>query len=1132
MWQGLKRALGLTGDPVVQASPAIQTMARLGGGVVTPPESFGDKVARAISLLAAAKAYQQTGNREQALEAGQDALVLARELCSDDPVIGRRFLATSLYNLGIRLIEMGRREEALRVTQEAVLQYRELARVEPQVFLPVLARCLNVLGVSFGGTGRREEALQVIQEAMELDRELALDNPQTFLPALAVSLHNLSIRLSEMGRREEALKASQEAVQHHRELVQANRPAFLPKLAKGLGNLGVMLSELGRCNEALEATREAVQLGRELVQANPQAFLSDLAMNLNTLGAMFSEMGNHDEALPAAQEAVQLYRELVITYRQALLPYLAMSLNNLGIRLQAMGRADDALQAAREAVQLGRELVQANPQAFLPDLAKSLNTLCAMLCDVGRRDEAMEVTRESVQHYRDLARAHPLAFLPDLAMSLNNLGTILNVTGRRDEAISTWREAGGLVLRMPAEDPNRWNERARLVLTLLNTPVDVLDFHVPLLSSLTERRELSHNAEHAWMFLATQAELVKRIWGLLREHGATHPRVMECAPPVLIAALHSPDLAQWLEVQLEVRADDESPAARLRHELACIKREVIAADEAYHGLLARFRGSSGGFANSGPGLSELRDEPGPSTSPDELKRAADKAERCRQDYRAKRTELIAADPAFRGTFEVSTVQALRDDLRTLSSQGVLGADSGATSSALLCLMTLKEAEHARAVGVLFSEAGRTPHLIEFPGLVDLADEFARYEPEGDRGGDASGPRPTYRRGPSTGEDAPVHATPPPQPALDDLASQLQDLFWRPLQDALRWTSSQDSPCAVLHVCGHGPLHQLPLAALAAQFAQAQLQLVQWPGLPYFRIAATGTAQEGEAAPWQLGHDCAWQQDQPLPMVAVEAHLLGALLDGHGRRVQWLSQASELQAHCAALVACCHGQHAAHFDSALALGELPLAVESIVAERLGPRAVLLPVCHAGETAEDAAGNALGVAAGFLLGGTRVVVASAKAVPDMVIPWFSTLMAWHMVAEDMGPYQAAVLARGEFGSGEFPQAYREWLQQVLPQALQTIQPGGAEWPAITEACRVKAARSDVAEVPPAELVWWVAELWPWAGEPLLLFEDDPAKREAARQAAARHVLQPRSDDYGQEVRRMMREAAAFIFIYGCG
>ena len=214
--------------------------------------------------------------------------------------------------------------------------------------------------------------------------------------------------------------------------------------------------------------------------------------------------------------------------------------------------------------------------------------------------------------------------------------------------------------------------------------------------------------------------------------------------------------------------------------------------------------------------------------------------------------------------------------------------------------------------------------------------------------------------PSTGEDAPVHATPPPQPALDDLASQLQDLFWRPLQDALRWTSSQDSPCAVLHVCGHGPLHQLPLAALAAQFAQAQLQLVQWPGLPYFRIAATGTAQEGEAAPWQLGHDCAWQQDQPLPMVAVEAHLLGALLDGHGRRVQWLSQASELQAHCAALVACCHGQHAAHFDSALALGELPLAVESIVAERLGPRAVLLPVCHAGETAEDAAGNALGVA----------------------------------------------------------------------------------------------------------------------------------------------------------------------------
>jgi hypothetical protein len=217
---------------------------------------------------------------------------------------------------------------------------------------------------------------------------------------------------------------------------------------------------------------------------------------------------------------------------------------------------------------------------------------------------------------------------------------------------------------------------------------------------------------------------------------------------------------------------------------------------------------------------------------------------------------------------------------------------------------------------------------------------------------------------------------------------------------------------------------------------------------------------------------------------------------------WLSSQRTVT-HCAALVACCHGQHAAHFDSALALGELPLAVESIVAERLGPRAVLLPVCHAGETAEDAAGNALGVAAGFLLGGTRVVVASAKAVPDMVIPWFSTLMAWHMVAEDMGPYQAAVLARGEFGSGEFPQAYREWLQQVLPALQRSTSAGrGRRSPGLGS--RRTTSR------PPRRAVWWVAELY--SGGRAAAFEDDPASARlpdncCPARAAAQHQGAPR-------------------------
>jgi hypothetical protein len=113
-------------------------------------------------------------------------------------------------------------------------------------------------------------------------------------------------------------------------------------------------------------------------------------------------------------------------------------------------------------------------------------------------------------------------------------------------------------------------------------------------------------------------------------------------------------------------------------------------------------------------------------------------------------------------------------------------------------------------------------------------------------------------------------------------------------------------------------------------------------------------------------------------------LLGPLLQG---RAQPISQATEVRRNSAALVLCCHGAPglATDFDSKLKLGGQELNVGQIVQHRLGPPLALLPACHAGETRSDSANNALGVAAGFLLGGRRVVVDSCKAVSDALAQW---------------------------------------------------------------------------------------------------------------------------------------------------
>ncbi|MCA3128003.1 MAG: CHAT domain-containing protein, partial [Rhodocyclaceae bacterium] len=807
------------------------------------------------------------------------------------------------------------------------------------------------------------------------------------------------------------------------------------------------------------------------------------------------------------------------------------------------GRRKEALSATEEAVALFRTLAAEHPQTFNPDLAMSLDNLGVHFSALGRRSEALAATEEAVKLFRTLAAENPQTFNPDLAWSLNSLGIGFSDLGRRSEALAAMSEAGQLVVgEKSVDNPHEWCDLCGRVVRFCDRPSDLRDIHLPLLSSLTERRELAYSAEHAGLFLALQAEIVDRLWTVLSAHAAAEPELLSEALPIMVSALQSPDLARWMESQSE-----DSP---LRRSLAQAKRAVIAADQAYHDLLTRIRGGSG---SGGPeGARGGRDSAvDPEAQQVELKKADGAAEQARAQYRAVRAKLIETDPAFRSAYEPSTLSQLREGLAQLTPP-MRDRTEASPASALLCLLTLGDNPQSsdgvtgasrKAVGVLLHTGAASPTLIEFPGLIELAQTFSQYEPAGNRTGAVLRRAPVLLRdealSPAT-DDATEGDT--ARPDLDQLAEALESRFWQPLRRALArhdpaaGGSLEPVSSTVLHVCGHGSLHQLPLRAVPVQ----GLTLIQWPGLPYFRLAALSapTAQDSfepplsaspSGAPWQIGHDCAWTS-APIPMAVVEAHLLLDLLQHAEAPRAALEEATALQPNSQALIACCHGARAAHLDSALSLGTRPLTVSEVVEKKLGSKFVLLPVCHAGETQDDGAGNALGVAAGFLLSGTRVVIASAKAVPDLLIPWFTTLVVWHIVKDRMSAYSAALLAREEFGACRFPKEYRDWLSEALPPALAPLQPGGAEAPGIAAACEARAIKDNVATVRPQALLGVITGNWPWSGLLEDLFSADIAKRKTATASVAQSILLPREDRDEAQLRHQLREMAAFIYVYG--
>lgn len=910
-------------------------------------------------------------------------------------------------------------------------------------------------------------------------RELVRVDRDRHVADLALSLYNNGCFLERIGPPQRALEAFSESVELYRAFDGLERTGHHAVFGRALTAAGKWLGQLGRRDDALSMLREAVVVWRLLADRDRPRHLAGLADCLSYLALAHDKLNEAHAAELAAAEAVTHARELLASDRRRFLPDLARYLNNYA-RVLDLGQRAGSLAAVTEAVQLLRESSAGEQAEELRSLAVMQVNLSIRLSAANERADAVAAAREAIACYRTLNLQQEAPFYLDFVAALLQAGLRHGEAGLREAGQELLSECAAALLRVQPTNPYDWCEIARLLNNFLEGPQCLRDWLLPLARLLVEHRELAWDSGHAELFLELQHQLIERIWGLVTFWPEDEHALRDEAVGVLIAARQSPDLARWLDA----RAGAGGPLERL----AELKRNVIEAEQ----LLAALRqgtpnggGSSRAMISAGLG--------------DEIEAQVIEARRAREAFRAERARLSAEDASFAAAFEVPDIATMRR------------IASHANGDALLCLLDIGADGNRRIVGVLLFVDGSPARCFELPRLREFLDDISGYE--GQRVAELRGPL----RGAAPATTNEVVDRSPLMPIVDLFAVGMSEWFWMPLRKALEASPSR---VAQLHLCLNGIAQQLPLALRRASDCPG-CDVVLWPGLPYLRFASLGAQGTchgaSDAGHWLVGHDCAWSSEQPLPMVAVEAALLRDLLQRHGRAARSIRTATRLDAPIRALVTCCHGgAERAQFDHALHLGQEPLTVRRIMQERIGPTLALLPACHAGRTDEDAAGNALGVAAAFMLAGTKVVSASSKAVPDLLQPWLSTLTIWHVV-HGLPQHQAALRAREQFARLDFPEAYRSWLQTALPAALATIQPGGDEDPFIQGA-------------KPQLALDIVAEHWPWAGDAEHLFSPDEALRASATLAVAQGVLTPRSEDRARAVSIMTREMAAFVFVYG--
>jgi tetratricopeptide (TPR) repeat protein len=379
------------------------------------------------------------GREDDALVARQAALDGFRQLATGVSARDHTWdLAVAAESVSDSLLKMGKCQEALELGEEAVALARQLVAKNRNAHLRLLAATLEDMAAALGSLGRRGDQRQAFSEAVDLNRELARANPNAFLGALAASLAMLSNALVASGDRAEALAMMEESVANCRDLAASGSESSLIFLAAALTSVADRLAEAERREDAYAAAREAVELLAGLAGTGAAGIAEDVARATCTLGRRLTGLGRSGEAIATFREAIDRLRRLRLGDAQRgnrLVPALANALGCLSGELLRAGEVADALKAGTEAVSLLRE-PPPGVEVDRDDLADALTKLGRVLAQLPDRvGEALELAREVVDLRRatraDQAGPRQLALVEELF----DLSTRLCAAGRADEAL-------------------------------------------------------------------------------------------------------------------------------------------------------------------------------------------------------------------------------------------------------------------------------------------------------------------------------------------------------------------------------------------------------------------------------------------------------------------------------------------------------------------------------------------------------------------------------------------------------------------------------------------------------------------------------------------------------------------------
>lgn len=415
-------------EAVVAARRAVTLRRQLFEHAGDPASDAALALTRTLSRLAIV--LDACKDDEGALEASEQAVLLARDLAAARPDGNLSVLADRLVDVARRQSALGREDKATDSREEATQIRWRLARMNPDRFLEQLERGLFKDATEAGAKGCTPAALARLEEAVEVCRQLCAAQPGYSL-RLAESETLLSKWYSESDRAEDSLRILRSAMARRRALADERPSTFLDMLATQVASLAGQEAALGHVGDALQTYRDACGMFARTAASSREPELAGRAQALESEAREHADAGRFEEALRAYREATAVYGHAVTAATDPELIAHAQELSERAVRAAAAGRDEQALPLFLEAADAYERLAERNVTRYVGRLAIALYAAASRL-GPDQQHEALAMCRRVTAAYQRAADVDPDRYKVHYARSMVPTAKRLMPTSRED----------------------------------------------------------------------------------------------------------------------------------------------------------------------------------------------------------------------------------------------------------------------------------------------------------------------------------------------------------------------------------------------------------------------------------------------------------------------------------------------------------------------------------------------------------------------------------------------------------------------------------------------------------------------------------------------------------------------------